>query len=446
MNASNNTKLLILIFNLLSCFFFLSSCSESTDPKIEYGKVKLTAETIAASFVRMKLEITSEQKYDAFRVERNGNTVKESEITGTDTVFYDGGLEPQSAYNYKAFLLRKGSVIDTSITLTVNTTATSSHEFTWRVDTLGIFSSILHDVKVIDENNVWAAGEVRLDEPDTVFNNPFRLTNAVKWNGSNYEYYYIPVKTHSGNYGFQELRSIIAFSNDDIWMFSYAGSYVHWNGTEWTSEYIWAIKGMIQAAWGASADDFYAVGDNGTLVHYDGLKFTAVESGTGIDLFDIEGVVDENTGQQRIWALGNGIIIYYNGESWNTIWNQDIDILQNNFRYPRSIYVPDQKSVILSIWKNPVARLYCFDQLNFYNHLYLTDHVIYSYGMVGTNINDIIIAGSFDDIEHYNGSSVKEFEQLLGGGNLYGVDRTSNKIFAVGMMSGQIALFMHGWR
>ena len=446
MNASNNTKLLILIFNLLSCFFFLSSCSESTDPKIEYGKVKLIAETTAASFLRMKLEITTEQKYDAFKVERDGHTVRESTITGTDTVFYDGGLEPQSAYHYKAFLLRKGCVIDTSITLTVNTTATSSHEFTWRVDTLGIFSSILHDVKVIDENNVWAAGEVRLDDPDTAYTSPLGKTNAVKWNGSDYEYYYIPVKTYDGHYGFQTLRSIIAFSRDDIWMFSYAGSYVRWNGTEWTSEFMWERKGMIRAAWGASADDFYAVGDNGTLVHYDGSKFTAVESGTGIDLFDIEGVVDENTGQQRIWAIGNGIVIYYNGESWNTIWNQEIDILQNNFRHPRSIYVPDHKSVILSIWKNPVARLYCFDQLNFYNNLFLADHNHWSLGMVGNNINDIAIVSEFDAIEHYNGSTVKRFDQLLGGGFLLGVDKTTNKIYAVGDMSGQIALFMHGWR
>jgi len=392
----------------------------------------------------MKLEITSEQKYDAFRVERNGNTVKESEITGTDTVFYDGGLEPQSAYNYKAFLLRKGSVIDTSITLTVNTTATSSHEFTWRVDTLGIFPSILRDVKVIDENNVWAAGEVRLDEPDTVFNNPFRLTNAVKWNGSNYEYYYIPVKTHSGNYGFQELRSIIAFSNDDIWMFSYAGSYVHWNGTEWTSEYIWAIKGIIQAAWGASADDFYVVGDNGTLVHYDGSKFTAVESGTGIDLFDIEGVVDENTGQQRIWAIGNGIVIYYNGESWQKIWDAADGILPDRFAYPRAVCVPDDKTVILSVWNGNHSRLYAFDQLNFKNHLLLTEQINYSHGIYYNGYNDIFINGSFTSIEHYNGYTNKFYSEISGSGRYYSIVKHCDKIYSVGTTSGQDAIFLHG--
>jgi hypothetical protein len=335
-------------------------------------------------------------------------------------------------------------VIDTSVTITINTTATSSHEFSWEVDTLGIFPSIFRDVAVIDENNVWAVGEIRLDEPDTVFNNPFRLTNAVKWNGSANEYYYLPVKNFAGDDGFQELMAIIAFSQDNIWMFSGAGSYVHWDGFEWTSEFMWEQKGTLQAAWGASAADFYAVGENGTLVHYDGTEFTAVESGTDIDLFDIKGVVDKNTGQQRIWALGDGIVIYYDGETWQQIWDAADPIFPDHFAYPRAVCVPDNKTVILSVWNGNHSRLYAFDQLNFNNNVLLIDQTNYAYGMYCDGNDDIFINGSFTSIEHYDGNSNKFYTEISGSGRYYSMVKYKSKVYAVGKVSEQLAIFLHG--
>ncbi len=61
---------------------------------------------------------------------------------------------------------------------------TTSHAVTWRVDTIGVFPSVLFDVAAIDPNNVWAVGEIWTPEKDTVWNNENTKNNAVKWNGT----------------------------------------------------------------------------------------------------------------------------------------------------------------------------------------------------------------------------------------------------------------------
>ena len=54
---------------------------------------------------------------------------------------------------------------------------TTSHNFTWDIDTLGI-SGTLRDVQIIDENNIWVVGEI---ETDTA------TYNAAHWNGNDWE-------------------------------------------------------------------------------------------------------------------------------------------------------------------------------------------------------------------------------------------------------------------
>ena len=52
---------------------------------------------------------------------------------------------------------------------------TTSHNFTWEIDTLGISGS-LRDVQIIDENNIWVVGEIEVDDPDSSFNGTGRET------------------------------------------------------------------------------------------------------------------------------------------------------------------------------------------------------------------------------------------------------------------------------
>ena len=68
---------------------------------------------------------------------------------------------------------------------------TTSHNFTWQSWTFGeIGTSRLYDVAIVDENNIWAVGEIylldSLGQPDP------RAYNALHWDGIKFEIERIP--------------------------------------------------------------------------------------------------------------------------------------------------------------------------------------------------------------------------------------------------------------
>ncbi len=126
---------------------------------------------------------------------------------------------------------------------------TTGHDFSWLVESIVVHLSRLFYVSAIDEHNVWAVGKFEIDKPDTVWNTPKTRNNALKWNGSEFEFFQIPVKSFDGFFSIQELNTRLTFSENDIWHFSGAASYVHWASYNWESEYIPEMMSSPKAAW-----------------------------------------------------------------------------------------------------------------------------------------------------------------------------------------------------
>jgi hypothetical protein len=325
-------------------------------------------------------------------------------------------------------------------------TDTTSHDFTWHTDTLGVFPSVLLCVAAIDEQNVWAVGEIWTPEPDTIWNTSNTKNNAIKWNGTDYEYYQIMVKSFGGSYGIQRLEVVLPFSVNDIWMFSVSGSYVHWNGVEWESEVVPGRTGTPNAAWGPSSDDFYIVGSNGSITHYDGTNFTLMESGTDIDLQRICGYIDTKTGSRSIWVAGDYILLHYDGIDWQTVWDDDNPLFPDGYNYPAVIYSPSPGQLLLGAWKPSTTRGYCVDPTNITKQKLLFETDVSAIDIDGYGLNDLIIVGSHHDVAHFNGSSIKEFPELSGSSNNRKVSFVNDHVFIVGPLSGQLGFFMRGKR
>ena len=85
---------------------------------------------------------------------------------------------------------------------------TTSHNFTFQSWTFGtVGSSTLYDIAIINENNIWAVGEIMI--ADTSING-YTTYNAVHWNGGEWSlhklyFYTIPGIPDTGVY---EARSI----------------------------------------------------------------------------------------------------------------------------------------------------------------------------------------------------------------------------------------------
>ncbi|WP_394822270.1 hypothetical protein [Pendulispora albinea] len=73
----------------------------------------------------------------------------------------------------------------------------------------------------------------------------------------------------------------------------------------------------VRGVWGSSATDVWEVGEAGTILHFDGVSWTRVPSGTKVDLQAVSG-----SSATDVWAVGyddawNGEILHYDGRAWS---------------------------------------------------------------------------------------------------------------------------------
>jgi hypothetical protein len=74
-------------------------------------------------------------------------------------------------------------------------------------------------------------------------------------------------------------------------------------------------KQSLAGVFGNTPTDMWAVGDVGTVVHYDGQATTAVPGGTSARLQDVWG-----TGPSDIWAVGSaGTVVHFDGHAFTTV-------------------------------------------------------------------------------------------------------------------------------
>lgn len=71
----------------------------------------------------------------------------------------------------------------------------------------------------------------------------------------------------------------------------------------------------LRAIWGSAANDIWAVGTGGTILHYDGLAWRPVDSGTNVDLYSICGIDKDD-----IWVVGaRGSVLEYKKGTWKSV-------------------------------------------------------------------------------------------------------------------------------
>ena len=265
-----------------ACFLFNKENEQNTD---------LTLSLHSAGVTSINLNVSPEDSlsFFTFELSRNDSVVKTLSIQ-SNTLIKDTGLNPNTAYTYKGYWMNGTKRVGESNTLNVTTMDTTSHNFTWEIDTLGEYGSYLNDVWIVDENDIWVVGALSID--DSTLNYEGHLNyNAAHWDGNEWEFrkvmqpggYVIPVSC------------IYYFDENDIW-FGQGGLPIQWNGDEYymfmPSNGEHPGQPTINAIWGTSSSNMYFVGRRGSIVHYDGTEFVQMESGTNVNLKNIHGSGD----------------------------------------------------------------------------------------------------------------------------------------------------------
>ena len=208
-----NMKIIIIT---IVCLITFNTCT-TTEPE---DKFELTTEDASCTEVWLEVKANG-----SVIIEREGAEPKQIEVSGSFT-FYEDGLKPNTGYNYTAMFG------DKKLTASITTLDTTSNNFTWQTFTFGgeAGSGKLSDVAIINENDIWAVGEINI--PDTN-ENGYTTYNAVHWDGSNWELKKIPsIICGTKSIIYSPLYALFQFGQDNI-LFSDGGEIIYWNGSNY---------------------------------------------------------------------------------------------------------------------------------------------------------------------------------------------------------------------
>jgi hypothetical protein len=416
------------------------TCKKEPPPAVQIPALALVAED--ASCTEAWLRISTVQVPATVRLVRDGQPVSLLSLRSSDSLVIDEGLLPRRTYTYKAELLepQTPNLITSTPAVQVTTMDTTSHNFTWQIDTLGDGGgSVLYDVAIINDTLAYAVGEIY--KRDSTGNWDPLPYNLVKWNGQRWELKKVTVDFR-GSQVTVPLEGIFAHSATDIWL---AGSIpIHGNGTNWIGYDIQTLVGAgatVSKAWGTSSE-MYFVGRAGNIIHYDGLRWRRVESGTGLDIFDIWG--DLQDGAVEVLAVA----------SRNSGGIVDRKVLKVTPGEARAINDSGIGLVPLTgVWFSSKKSYYAvgsgiyrkrrLDEPRWVGRpLELTE--FYSRDVDGNTFNDIVVAGAFGDVLHFNGSTWKQYVQTRFAGGFMSVCHRGNIVVGVGYLGNQRAVAVIG--
>jgi len=421
-------KLLTLLLLFTSALTFtLFSCSSPTNPDL-LPSLTITVDGVTSTEAFIKLSTNNVSLPASVVLSRNNKQINNFTLITADTTIVDNNLNPNQSYTYSAELTGANNQKAVSGSVQIQTMDTTSHNFTWQTFTFGGQggSSTLYDVAIINENDIWAVGEMYVyDSTGTPI-----LYNAVHWNGSKWELKRILYKGVIWT-----IRTIYAFNSNDIWF----SAFVRYNGKKFISLPIpdILIGWSVNKLWGSSSNNLYAVGNGGNIAHYNGGSWRKIESGVDVDLKDVWGTPDGNI----VWFCGKEdfkptVLLKYSN---NTI-EKIIEDTENLFIYSDSII----SGGINSIWTNDSKKIFVLTWFDLYrastetkgNAQTLWGGNPATWGverMRANNVNDIIAGGVFSRIWHFNGVGWKRYEGLIDQKDvLYGIDIKGNTAVSVG--------------
>jgi hypothetical protein len=386
---------------ILFLIFTNNICQKSPVEPEEIQKINLRLESILCTEVYLSLKVSDLDLPIELKIYSNDSLVSTvKELRAKDTVLIIDKLLPKRAYEIYVKGTKDGIEYYKSNLIRFMTLDTTSRNFTWQVFEFGdIGISGLHDVAIIDENNIWAVGEIRYADSSK---NRYTTYNAIHWDGQKWELKRILYKD-----GIWDIRTIFVSSANDIWFSGYVRFY---NGKfiELSIPNIligWKINKLL----GSSSEDLYAVGDFGNIAHWDGKKWTKIESGVDVNLIDIHG----QTTDGRIYICGYNIINEYKA---TVLEMKDKNVRVKWYKTNVLTYEPPYGGTVHNLFTFGdylvtvgSSGFYIENtRLGTYPRKVLDYQADWVYAMRGNDVNDIFTFSDQNEIYHFNGVNLRK--------------------------------------
>lgn len=428
---------------------FVGSCRDKPTPPDDGNhyipSITLTAEDVGVTDAWLKVKFLDTTVNRKFKLVRDGETILTTPCSSLDTVILDENLLPKHTYRYIALRLVDTVVVDSAL-LTVPTMDTTSHNFTWAIDTLGDGnSSVLRDIAIINDTCAWAVGEIyKRDSTGQFETTPY---NAARWNGKQWELIRIQFRLDYGTsviYSYMRIKSLFAVSPDDIWFVHNVGGVTRFKNGQWVMMNFKLIDGPGGAnkIWGTDPSNLYFVADLGKITHYNGTSWQKIESGTTLPIQDIWGAKNKITGEWEILAVASNKYLNEGKKFLRIIGNTVITLPDSGLPWSLSgiWFTPGRKYFIVGDGVYPGNNFIYTWQRD------ISFPAIYKNAIRGTGINNIAVSGSNGLVSHFNGVSWKHFinaELPYISGRYYSVSISEKILIAVGYI-GNRAIIVKG--
>jgi hypothetical protein len=391
---------------MIMSFQFLN-CERISSPHIR-SDLYLTAVHVDVIEATLSLEVEKPIENAVYKLMRNDSIIHSAKFEGKVVNYRDSELRPSQTYTYQATLLKSCEMVSRSSPISITTMDTTSHDFQWEIFTFGgnFGSSALFDVAIISENNIWAVGEIYADSAE-----PWLPYNAVHWDGVEWTlkriYFYLcPNGTSPTPY---PINSVFAFLENDIW-FARDGSFVRWNGSSFQHDCSMntLLNGSILKIWGESSKNLYAVGINGTIIHYNDIIWQKLESGTDNYINDIWGIINP---LQNSFALCPISDKYSLSEEKLIL----IDVNQDVTEIPLPNPEPYSHRHLHTVWFRDRYKIFLGGVGLFIgeiNDTWIEVEQLRNYffnRIRGTDVNNVFAVDDFGRIIHFNGCSWYEY-------------------------------------
>ena len=426
------TALVGIITSTMLC---LMSCKEAPpEPPPHQVSIELSVEDASCTEAWLKVSLTDASQPRTVAVQQDGRRVLTAQMTTADSVFVVEGLLPRHTYSYVVQRLRYTSVIDVSSPVQATTMDTTSHSFSFHMDTLGVTSSMLNDATIISSVRAYAVGEVYLrDSTGHLEDSPH---NVVVWDGTSW-------KTNKLTYSGlgSGIRFVYARSGGDVWF----DPWFHWDGQQFSELPIDPVFMGIRwnKMWGSPGGGLFVVGDGGSIVlsPSQGGFWERIQSGTNVALNDVWG------GSNR-WA-GENVVLVAGSNKYSAGEMKLLRINSDGVLDSIPWHMPDRR--INSVWFDGHSHIFTSGGGVFrYRGEGLWSEqpvpLIYTNRIRGNAENDIWVVGDFGFAAHFNGYTWRTYPEVwLGSGDYLSLAVKGDAMIAVGSLSNR-AIILRGVR
>ena len=403
-----------LLFVFILC---LGGCKDETVSPHRGGTVDLSIEDMGTTEAYLRIRLSGATSY-GFVLTRDGQLVMSAASSPTDTTVIDDPLLPGRTYSYQAYRLSGSVAVDSSGKVQARTMDSTSHNFQWTIDTLGVVTSAIRDCAIISENDIWVVGLIY--ERDSLGNVDLRPYNAAHWDGVRWSVMRImfPICGPSGDeqgVSPEEALGVFALATNNVW-FSSGTSLVHWTGQSW--ERICMMIGYGQRDFTKFFEvggRLFLIGTYGFIGYYDGSTWQNVQSGTTYPLTDIYG----SNGTAVIAADNDLTLQYAVLQLKGTLCSV---MVEAGVVTPDQLFKPKLYGELASVWIDEKNTVYAGGDLLYRcrggqwdyvrslpeNYIGGNNGATYRgfiYRIRGSKSNDMWIVGDRNTLRHYNGST-----------------------------------------